>query len=90
MVLYKLRVTKTYFDRISNINDKRTACKFLFDAVYPDPTEVRNYVFTKSLVFPNNRYPFYLAADGTTLIRGVDVYLLPNLYNKNKPFLKKR
>ena len=88
MVLYKLRVTKTYFDRISNTNDKQTASKFLFDVVYPDPTEVRNYLFTKSLVFLNNRYPFYLAADGATLFRGVDVYLLPNLYNKNKPFLK--
>ena len=45
-------------------------------------------MFTKSLVFLNNRYPFYLAADGATLIRGVIVYLLPNVYNKNKPFLK--
>ena len=88
LVPYKLSVTKAYFDQISNANDKRTRSKFLFDVFYSHPTEVRNYMFTKSLVFLNNRYPFYLVADGTALIGGVDVYLSPNLYSNNKSFLK--
>ena len=87
IVPYKLKVTKAYYDKISNSNDKWTAPKFLFDVVFPDPTEVKNYMFTKSLVFLNNRYPFYKAADGTALIGGVDVYLSLNLYNKSKSFL---
>ena len=45
IVPYKLRATKAYFDKTSNTNDKRTAPKFLFDLVYPDPTEVKNYMF---------------------------------------------
>ena len=88
IVPYKLSVTKAYFDKISNTNDKWTVPKFLFDVVYPDPTEVRNYMFMKSLVFLNNHYPFYLAADGAALIGGVDVYLSPNLYIKTSLFKK--
>ena len=45
-------------------------------------------MFTESLVFLNNRYPFYIVADGAVLIGGVYVHLSPNLYNKNKSFLK--
>ena len=45
-------------------------------------------LFVKSLVFANSRYLFCLNKNGTILMREVDVYLSPDLYNNNKPFLK--
>ena len=54
-------------------------------------------MFVKSLVFASSRYPFCLKKtttkktkkkSGTILTGEVDVYLSPNLYNNNKPFLK--
>ena len=53
-------MTKAYYDKISNTNGKCKANKFFFDIVFPNPTDVKDYMFVKSLVFANGRYPFYL------------------------------
>ena len=85
-------MTKAYYDKISNTNNKRNMCEFFFDIVFPNPTEVKNFMFVKSLVFASKCYPFYLKKDGTNtkliLLGEIDVYLFPDLYNNNKSFLK--
>ena len=85
-------MTKAYYDKISNTNNKRNMCEFFFDIVFPNPTEVKNFMFVKSLVFASKCYPFYLKKDGTNtkliLMGEIDVYLFPDLYNNNKSFLK--
>ena len=78
-------MTKAYYDKISNTNGKCKANKFFFDIVFPNPTDVKDYMFVKSLVFANGRYPFYLKKK---TVQEVDVYLPPHLYNNNKSFLK--
>ena len=89
-VPYKLNITKAYYCKISNRNDKRNAYEFFFNIVFPDPTEVKNFMFVKIWVFTSQRYSFYLKKDGAKLILmgEVDVYLSPDLYNINKSFLK--
>ena len=61
-----------------------------FNIVFPNPTEVKVFMFVKSWVFASQRYPFYLRKDGTKLILmgEVHVYLSPDLCNNNKSFLK--
>ena len=48
-VLYKLNITKAYYDKISNTNDKRNAYEFCFNIVFPNPTKVKNFMFVKKL-----------------------------------------
>ena len=73
-----------------NTNDKRDAYEFFFDIVFPNPTEVKKFMFVKSWIFASQHYPFYLKKYGTKpiLMGEVDVYLSPDLYNNNKSFLK--
>ena len=56
--------------------------------VFPNPRDVKNFMFIKGLVFTNSCYPFCLKKNGTKLMGEVDVYLPPDLYNNNKSFLK--
>ena len=84
-VPYKLNITKAYYDKICNTNDKLNLNDFFFDA-FPNPTVFKNFV--KSLVFTKSPYPFYFNRNGTILMEEVDVYLSPDLYNNNKSFLK--
>ena len=37
-VPYKLNITKAYYDKISNTNDKRNMNELFFDIVFPNPT----------------------------------------------------
>ena len=48
-VLYKLNITKAYYDKISNTNDKRNAYEFCFNIVFPNPTKVKHFMFVKRL-----------------------------------------
>ena len=85
-----MKITKTYYDKISNTNNKRNAFEFFFDIVFPNPTEVKNLMFVKTWIFASQRYPFYLKKGGTKLVLmgEVDVYLPPDLYNRINIFKK--
>ena len=89
-VPYKLNIRRAYCNKISSTNDKRNAYELFFDIVFPDPTEVRNFMFVKTWIFASQPYPFSLKKDGTKLMlmEEVDVYLSPELYNNNKSFFK--
>ena len=65
-VLCKLNITKAYYDKLSNTNDKRNAYTFFFDIVFPNPTEVKNFMFVKTWTFASQRYPFCLKKGSTT------------------------
>ena len=47
-VPYNLNITKAYYDKISNTNNKRNAYEFFFNIIFPDPTEVKNFMFVKT------------------------------------------
>ena len=55
---------KAYYDKISNTNDKRNAHELFFDIVFPNPTEVKNFMLVKTWIFASQRYPFYLKKGG--------------------------
>ena len=54
----KLNIRKAYHDKISNTNDKRNAYEFFFDIIFPDPPEVKNFMFVKTWIFASQRYRF--------------------------------
>ena len=48
-------------------NAKQTS--FFFDIVFPNPTDAKDYMFVKGLVFANGGYPFYLKKKNGTRSR---------------------
>ena len=86
----KLNIRRAYYNKFLVQTTNATRTSLFFNIVFPDPTEVRNFMFVKTWIFASQPYPFSLKKDGTKLMlmREVDVYLSPELYNNNKCFLK--
>ena len=74
--------------QIQTTNATRT--HLFFDIVFPNPKEVKNFMFVKTWTFASQRYPFSLKKGSAKLVlmEEVDVYLSADLYNNNK--LKKK
>ena len=79
---------KAYYDKISNTNEKHNVYEFFSDITFPNPTEVKNFMFVKGWIFTSQRCPFYLKKGSAKLVLmgEVDLYLSPDLYNNNKSF----
>ena len=84
---FKLKITKAYFEKIKN-NNGDSFQKFIYKVLFPTSTTVYRILFEKAQAYMPYRYPIIISQSLFVLLGLVDIYLLPELYAKNKSFLK--
>ena len=84
---FKLKITKAYFEKIKN-NNGDSFQKFIYKVLFPTSTTVYSILFEKAQAYMSYRYPIIISQSLFVLLGDVDIYLLPELYAKNKSFLK--
>ena len=84
---FKLKIAKAYFEKIKNNNGDKFQ-RFIFNALSPTSTTVYRSLIEKSRAYMSNRYPLIINKTHFVLLGNVKFYLLPELYAKNKSFLK--
>ena len=84
---FKLKITKVYFEKIKNNNGDKFQ-KFIFNTVFPTSTTVHRYLFEKAQSYISKRYPIITTEIYFLMLGKVTCFLLPELYAKNKSFLK--
>ena len=55
---FKLETTEPYIAKFFDARDKRNSYEFLFDILFPSPTDTKKFMFVKNKVFLSLRYPF--------------------------------
>ena len=84
---FKLKITKAYFEKIKNNNGDKFR-KFIFNTVFPTSTIVYRYLFEKAQSYISKRYPIIITDIYFLMLGKVTFFLSPELYAKNKSFLR--
>ena len=83
----KLKITKAYFEKIKNNNGDKFQ-KFIFNTIFPTSTTVYRFLFEKAQAYISKRYPIIITEKYFLILGKVTFFLSPELYAKNKSFLK--
>ena len=92
----KLEVSRYYYDKLEeapkfDLNRHLTLHKnfqfFIYKALF-GKGKVYKYLIEKSLSFHSQRYPIIILPKAIILGQGVDLYITPELYARNKSFLR--
>ena len=83
---FKLKITKAYFEKIKNNGDKFQ--KFIFNTIFPTSTTVYKILFERAQAYISKRYPIIITEKYFLMLGKVNFFLSPELYAKNKSFLK--
>ena len=92
----KLEVLRYYYDKLEeapkfDLNRHLTLHKtfqfFIYDALF-GKGKLYKYLIEKSLSFHSQRYPIIILPKAIILGQGVDLYITPELYARNKSFLR--
>ena len=84
---FKLKTTKAYFVKIKNNNGDKFQ-KFIFNTVFPTSMTVHRYLFEKAQSYISKRYLIIITEIYFLMLGKVTFFLSPELYAKNKSFLK--
>ena len=84
---FKLKITKAYFEKIKNNNGDKFQ-KFIFNTIFPTSTTVCRILFKKAQAYISKRYPIIITKKYFLMLGKVTFFLSPELYAKNKSFLK--
>ena len=84
---FKLKITKAYFEKIKNSNGDKFQ-KFIFNTIFPTSTTVYRILFEKAQAYIPKRYPIIITEKYFLMLGKVTFFLSPELYAKNKSFLK--
>ena len=84
---FKLKITKAYFEKIKNNNGDKFQ-KFIFNTIFPTSTTVYRILFEKAPAYISKRYPIIITETYFLMLGKVTFFLSPELYAKNKSFLK--
>ena len=83
----KLKITKAYFEKIKNNNGDKFQ-KFIFNTIFPTSMTVYRFLFEKAQAYISKRYPIIITEKYFLILGKVTFFLSPELYAKNKSFLK--
>ena len=84
---FKLKITKAYFEKIKNNNGNKFQ-KFIFNTIFPTSATVYRILFEKAQAYISKRYPIIITETYFLMLGKVTFFLSPELYAKNKSFLK--
>ena len=84
---FKLELTKVFIKKTKD-NDKEKFEIFLNRVVFPTEIKTYQYLMVKYMVYANWRYPIALLPEHSIILGSVDLYLSPELYAKNKSFMR--
>ena len=84
----KLEITKAYYEKSKkDKNQKFDFQMFIFKTLFPTGKNYR-YLIEKAKAFQSSRYPIIITDDKFIVLGNIDMYLSPELYAKNKSFLR--
>ena len=84
----KLEITKAYY--VKSKKDKNLKFDFqmfIFKTLFPSGKNY-DYLIEKAKPFQSSRYPIIITDDKFIVLGNIDLYLSPELYTKNKSFLR--
>ena len=84
---FKLEITKAYFEKIKNNNGDKFQI-FIFNTIFPTSTTVYRILSEKAQAYISKRYPIIITETNFLMLGKVTFFLSPELYAKNKSFLK--
>ena len=84
----KLEIIKAYYKKSKkDRNQKFDFQMFIFKTLFPSWKNCR-YLIEKAKAFQSSRYPIIINDDKFIVLGNIDLYLSPELYAKNKSFLR--
>ena len=84
---FKLELMKVFLKKPKD-NDKEKSETFLNRVVFPTGIATYQYLIVKSMAHANWRYTITLIPQHSIIFGSVDLYLSPELYAKNKSFMR--
>ena len=85
---FKLEITKAFLKKTKD-KDNQKFQSFLNKVLFPTSLKLYPYLIVKSITYANwKRYPIVITPSISKILGGVHLYLSPELYAKNKSFMK--
>ena len=83
----KLKITKEYYEKLKK-DDNQNFQSFIYKTLFPTSTTNYKFLIEKIKSFQSNRYPILINDNHFTVLENVNIYLSPELYARNKSFLR--
>ena len=83
----KLKITKAYYEKLKK-DDNQNFQSLIYKTLVPITTTNYKFLIEKIKSFQSNRYPILINDDHFTVLENVEIYLSPELYARNKSFLR--
>ena len=84
---FKLEITKAFFKKMKD-KDNQKFQSFLNKVLFLPTLKTYQYLIVKNITYANWRHPITISPDISVILGAVGLYLLPELYAKNKSFMK--
>ena len=84
---FKLEITKAFFKKTKD-KDNQKFQSFLNKVLFLPTLKTYQYLIVKNITYANWRHPIAISPDISVILGTVDLYLSPELYAKNKSFMK--
>ena len=84
---FKLEITKAFLKKTKD-KDNQKFQSFLNKVLFPNALKTYQYLIVKNITYANWRHPIAISPDISVILGSVDLYLSPELYAKNKSFMK--
>ena len=84
---FKLEITKAFFKKMKD-KDNQKFQSFLNKVLFPTTLKTYRYLIVKSIIYANWRHPITISPGISVILGSVNLYLSPELYAKNKSFMK--